>query len=319
MKTLETYLDACAKAYYAGNPIISDAIFDQLAESSGYNKVGAHQAAGAHPHLYPMFSLQKFYPGEGQRRPLEGVLDVSVSVKLDGAAVSLLYIDGELVRGLTRGDGTVGQDITEKLLSTNSLIPHKVRGLPGVYQITGEIVAPKHIENARNYAAGALNLKDLEQFKTRAVSFFAYNVYPNLGETYDSDMQYLKRLGFATIKDGELDKVYPSDGLVFRVNSNHQFHELGYTSKHPRGAYALKDRQECVETVLRSVEWNVAKTGRVTPVAVFDAVTIDGKTVTRATLNNPGFIEALGIQLGDTIAVRLAGMIIPEVTHKIDV
>ena len=132
-------------------------------------------------------------------------------------------------------------------------------------------------------------------------------------------MQQLKRAGFATVKDGELDKVYPSDGLVFRINSNQQFQELGYTSKHPRGAYALKDRQECTETVLRAVEWNVAKTGRVTPVAVFDPVNIDDKIVTRATLNNPGFIEALGIQLGDTIAVRLAGMIIPEVTHKVDV
>jgi DNA ligase (NAD+) len=319
MKTLEQYLDSCSAAYYAGNPIISDEAFDALADSIGYNKVGSAQHENVKPHLYKMYSLQKFYEGEGKGRPLEGITDISVSTKLDGAAVSLLYIDGEFIRALSRGDGTEGQDITDKVLSTNSLIPHKVKNLSGVYQITGEIVAPKHIENARNYAAGALNLKDCDEFKTRALSFFAYGVYPYLSATYDSDMQILKKLGFSTVKEVELDKVYPNDGLVFRVNSNQLFKDLGYTSKHPRGAYALKTRANHVETKLLGVEWQVGKSGKVTPIAILDPVLIGDALVSRATLNNPGFIEALGIEIGDTVAVIRAGEIIPCILHKVDV
>ena len=319
MKILKDYLDKCAAAYYAGEPVISDAAFDLLSDVAGYDKVGAVQHENVKPHVYQMFSLQKFYEGENKTRPLEGITDVSVSIKLDGAAVSLLYIDGELVRALTRGDGISGQDITDKILSTNSLIPHKVSGLTGVYQITGEIVAPKHIENARNYAAGALNLKDCEQFKTRALSFFAHGVYPFLSKTYDQDMSALKALGFGTIKESELDKVYPSDGVVFRANNNQAFKELGYTSKHPRGAYALKTRADFVETKLLSVEWQVGKTGKVTPIAILEPVMIGDAMISRATLNNPGFIETLGIQIGDTVAVIRAGDIIPCILHKVDV
>lgn len=319
MKTLEKYLDSCSAAYYAGNPIISDEIFDSLSESCGYNKVGATVHENAVRHLYPMYSLQKFYENEDKRRPLEGIGDISVSIKLDGAAVSLLYIDGELIRAVTRGDGTEGQNITDKVLSTNSLIPHKVKNLSGVYQITGEIVAPKHIENARNYAAGALNLKDCEEFKTRALSFFAHGVYPYLSTTYDEDMNILKKLGFSTVKETELDKIYPSDGIVFRANSNKTFVDMGYTSKHPRGAYALKTRAEHVETKLLGVEWQVGKSGKVTPIAILEPVLIGDALVSRATLNNPGFIEALGIEIGDTVAVIRAGEIIPCILHKVDV
>jgi DNA ligase (NAD+) len=318
MTKLQNFLDKCSEAYYAGSPIITDAQFDQLAESIGYAKVGAKpQAEAVEQHLYPMWSLQKFYTGESKQPPLPEKIDTSVSVKLDGAAVSLLYVNGELVRALTRGNGTEGQLITDKLLSSHSLVPHKI-SLKGVYQITGEIVAPKHIENARNYASGSLNLKDLEEFKTRAISFFAYGVFPYLSETYDQDMQKLKHLGFSTVKETELDKVYPSDGLVFRCNSNQLFTEYGYTSKHPKGAYALKVRPEYVETKLLSVEWQVGKTGKVTPIAILEPVMIDDALVSRATLNNPGFIEALGLQIGDTVAVVRAGMIIPCILHKVE-
>lgn len=319
MKILQNYLDKCAAAYYAGEPIISDETFDQLAAVANYNKVGAVQHENVKPHYAQMHSLQKFYENEDKKRPLEGITDISVSVKLDGAAVSLLYIDGEFVRALSRGDGVAGQDITDKLLSTNSLIPHKVNGLKGVYQINGEIVAPKHIENARNYAAGALNLKDCAEFKTRALSFFAHSVHPFITKTYNGDMDALKALKFSTIKDADLDKVYPSDGLVFRANNNQVFRELGYTSKHPRGAYALKTRAEFVETKLLDVEWQVGKSGKVTPIAILEPVMIGDAMISRATLNNPGFIEALGLQIGDTVAVIRAGDIIPCILHKVDV
>lgn len=319
MKTLEQYLDSCSKAYYAGNPIISDDVFDALALSCDYNKVGAVQHENVVRHLYQMYSLQKFYENEDKKKPLEGITDISVSIKLDGAAVSLLYIDGELVRAVTRGDGIEGQNITEKILSTSSLVPHKIKNLSGIYQITGEIVAPKHIENARNYAAGALNLKSVEEFKTRAISFFAHGVFPHLTNSYNQDMAVLQKLGFATVKEADLDKIYPTDGLVFRADNNTTFTELGYTSKHPRGAYALKVRAEHVETTLLGVEWQVGKSGKVTPIAILEPVLIGDALVSRATLNNPGFIEALGIEIGDTVAVIRAGEIIPCILHKVNI
>ena len=116
MNRLEQYLNLASRAYYAGSPIISDEQFDNLAESIGYNSVGAKQHGNVERHVYQMYSLQKYYEDEDKKRPLEGVRDTAVSVKLDGAAISLLYVDGNLVRGLTRGDGVEGQVITDKLL-----------------------------------------------------------------------------------------------------------------------------------------------------------------------------------------------------------
>ena len=198
-----------------------------------------------------------------------------------------------------------------------SLVLHRIEHL-GTIQITGEIVAPSHVENSRNYAAGALNLKDLAEFKTRAISFFAYGVWPYFTETYTEDMKVLGSLGFSTIQDTDLDKIYPTDGVVFRCDNNLDFENFGYTSKHPRGAYARKQRMEHVETTLLSVEWQVGKTGKVTPVAILEPVMIGDAIVSRATLNNPGFIEALGLELGDRVAVIRAGEIIPCVLHKVE-
>lgn len=316
MTELEQFLNRASRAYYAGCPIITDEQFDQLAQSCGYTAVGAKPSGVVEQHLYQMYSLQKYYEDEG-KRPLEGIQDVCVTAKLDGAAISLLYIDGVLVRALTRGDGVEGQLITDKILAHKGLVPNNIN-LPGIYQVTGEIVAPKHIENARNYAAGSLNLKDVNEFKTRAVSFFAYGVQPNLNAKYDGDLKALKRLGFSVISEPELDKIYPCDGVVFRVNSNETFIELGYTAKHPRGAYAKKERAEHVETKLIGVEWQVGKSGKVTPVAILEPVMIGDAVVSRATLNNPGFIEQLGLQIGDTVAVIRSGEIIPCILHKVD-
>lgn len=314
MNKLEQYLNHASRMYYGGTPIISDAVFDQLADSAGYTSVGAKEYGNVEKHLYRMYSLQKYYEDQGEA-PLREY-NTSVSVKLDGAAISVLYVDGHLVRVLTRGDGIEGTVITDKFINSN-IIPLEIKHT-GIVQITGEIVAPKHIPNSRNYAAGALNLKDLEEFKTKAISFFAYGVYPSIKDTYDEDMKYLKRMGFGTIKDGDLDQIYPSDGIVFRVNSNAIFNEMGFTSKHPKGAYARKERQEAVETTILAVEWSTGRSGRVTPVAILEPVMIGDKLVSRATLNNLGFIEALDLRIGDTIALRLAGMIIPEVCYKVD-
>lgn len=315
MDKIIKFLDQASAAYYSGDPIISDEQFDYLADTTNYSKVGSSKD-NVIKHYHQMYSLQKYYEGEN-KRPLEGERDLSPSIKLDGAAVSLLYVDGVLVRAITRGDGIEGQDVTSKFLSTRALVPHEINDR-GVRQVTGEICAPKHIENARNYAAGALNLKDDSEFSTRALSFFAYGVYPYFTDTYDGDIAKLAKLGFATVKEPGLENIYPSDGVVFRVNSNARFDELGYTTKHPRGAYALKVRAEHVETTLLDVEWQVGKSGKVTPVAILEPVLVGDAMVSRATLNNPGFIDMLGLQIGDTVAIIRAGEIIPCVLHKVE-
>lgn len=315
MNKIKQYLDQASASYYAGNPFLSDEVFDRLADSIGYSEVGARQHENVKKHYNQMFSLQKYYDDEGAA-PLLGY-DKTTTPKLDGAAVSLLYVEGNLVQVLTRGDGVEGTDITNKFLARKDLVPLQTERL-GVYQVIGEIVAPKDVPNSRNYAAGSLNLKDVEEFKTRAISFYAYGVFPTMTHTFSEDMDMLSYLGFETVYANDLHNIYPCDGLVFRINNNELFSSLGYTSKHPRGAYAKKDRQEAVETELLSVEWQVGKSGKVTPVAILKPVMIGDKIVSRATLNNQGFIETLGICIGDTVAIALAGMIIPQVLHKVD-
>lgn len=312
------FLDQCSAKYYEGNPIISDAQFDRLAEFYKYDKVG-HTSVEAKTakHYKQMFSLQKFYEDENKENPLKDYTDISYSPKLDGAAISLLYHKGVLVQALTRGDGIDGQLITDKMY-TGKVVPLSIRTNEEYLQVTGEVVAPKAVDNARNYAAGALNLKDLEEFKTRAIVFIAYDCFPYATDTYDKDMVVLSKLGFRTVKENDLIEVYPTDGIVYRLNKHDEALIRGYTTKYPRFAYARKERQDCVETTIIGVEWNVGRTGRVTPVALLEPTMVDGKMVTRATLNNPGFIEALHICIGDKVAIRLAGMIIPEVVYKID-
>lgn len=321
IQTLEQYLDEASRHYYNGNPIISDEVFDQLAQSIDYAKVGAKQDETVEKHYFPMYSLQKFYENEDKKNPLAGYSDIVYSLKLDGAAISLLYIEGNLVRVLTRGDGVEGRLVTDKFLNRPDLVPQSIQQL-GVVQVTGELAAPKHIENARNYAAGALNLKNLEEFKTRAVQFFAYGVQLDTGSpttTYSEDMKLVRSWGFNTVLgEFELDKIYPCDGMVYRLDNNQLFNELGYTSKHPRGAYALKERPEGAVTTLLDVEWQVGKSGKVTPVAILEPIMLGDATISRATLNNPGFIEMLDIQIGDQVHVIRSGEIIPCITHKVE-
>lgn len=318
MNKLEEFLNNASRHYYAGNPIISDNQFDHLADTCGYGAVGARQHENTQKHLYPMYSLQKHYEDDNKPSPLHGERNVTMTPKLDGAAVSLLYVAGVFTRALTRGDGKEGRDITDKMAR---LVPQHLNHMnlnpTGIYQITGEVCAPLHVENSRNYAAGALNLGSVEEFATRSVEFFAYGVFPYPTTNFTSDVKVLSGCGFNTVHDKNLTEIYPTDGLVFRVDSNARFDELGYTSKHPRGAYARKERGECVETTIVAVEWQVGKSGKVTPVAILDPVMVGDAQVSRATLNNPGFIQALGLQIGDTVAVRRAGEIIPEIVYKI--
>lgn len=316
MNKLHKYLDEASKAYYAGNPIINDLAFDILADSCDYNKIGTTVHGRKAKHAYQMYSLQKWYEDEGRESPLKDE-QITTSIKLDGAAISLLYLHGDLAMAVTRGDGVEGQLITDKIYEFGNLVPLKINNNHKI-QITGEIVAPKHIENARNYAAGSLNLKDLAEFRTRAIQFFAYQISPIFHNSWVEDMIWLKDCGFNTVLESDLDKIYPTDGLVVRVVDNKRFEELGYTSKHPRGAYAVKERAKHVETKLLGVEWNVGKTGKVTPTALLEPVYIGDALISRATLNNPGFIDALDLQIGDIVAVARAGEIIPCILHKVN-
>jgi len=317
MNKITEFLNTAARHYYNGTPIITDAQFDALAESVGYGSVGALQHGDTQRHYFPMYSLQKFYADVKDATPLSNYPgDITMSPKLDGAAVEHLYIDGVYARSLTRGDGVEGRDVTDKFQATD-LIPKSIPQM-GVVQITGELCAPKAVENARNYAAGALNLGSAAEFKTRGVEFFAYGIQPTLTPWFDVDMRTMHHWGFCTVQDPNLDQIFPTDGVVFRVNSNQDFEALGYTAKHPRGAYARKERSECVETTLLSVEWQVGKSGKVTPVAILEPVLVGDAVVSRATLNNPAFIETLDLRIGDRVAVRRAGEIIPQIVHKVE-
>ena len=313
MQNVKQFLDKASEAYYKGSPIISDSEFDRLAESINYEEVGSKQDNRI-AHHYPMFSLQKVFDNETDTDPFNNYRStVIVTPKLDGAAVSLLYINGELTQGLTRGDGKKGLDVTEHL---RTLVPAMFHGSAPVNQITGEIVANKSIKNARNYAAGALNLKSIEEFTSRELKFIAYGVQPSIHEGWEGDLHQVRNFGFDTVLDSDWSE-YPDDGLVFRINDNAEFEKRGYTAHHPRGAYAFKTVQDGVETELVYVLWNVGKSGVVAPVAVLKPVEIDGAVVSRATLHNMAHIDALNLEIGCKVEVIRSGEIIPRIVRRL--
>ena len=313
-KELEAYLRLCNQAYVEGNPLIPDEVYDRLVENTQLaNEVG-HIEVGEqrYTHPYQMYSLQKVFHGEDTEPDWFSKHAHIMTTKLDGAAVSLTYIDGELHQALTRGDGKQGLDITDKM---RFIVPRYIR-LEGLVQITGELVAPKTIPNARNYASGALNLKDVEEFKSRDLTFIAYGVQPYITDSWLHDMKLLSDTGIESITLSDYS-LFPNDGKVVRVDSNSIFESLGYTSHHPRGAFALKKRQAGVVTELLDVEWNVGKSGAVSPVAILSPCIIGDAIVSRATLHNIGYIEALGLEIGCNVEVIRSGEIIPRVVRRV--
>jgi len=317
MKNLETLLNQARFSYYNGKSIMSDEAYDRLEEQLGVaNKVG-HDLDSKdvrYPHAFPMYSLQKAY--STLEHPDYGNEPVTITPKLDGAAVSLQYIRGRLSVALTRGDGKQGIDITNNMrfLIPQILLP--CMGKP-IVQITGEVVAPATIKNSRNYAAGALSLHDTEEFQKRDLTFIAYGVQPYQTEDFIEDMNFLDYCGFETIIDSSYP-MFPQDGEVWRVINNDAFEKLGYTSHHPRGAFAKKVKQAGVVTELIDVVWQVGKSGNVSPVAILDPIDIDGARVARATLHNIGIIEDLGLEIGCMVEVVRAGEIIPQVVRRVD-
>ena len=320
MEKVKEQLRKASKAYYKGEPIMSDAEFDELTEISGFNEVGTSTQKNRFNHAFRMYSLQKVFENEHtEKNPLKDYTEqVTWTPKLDGAAVSLLYINGELERALTRGDGKQGIDITGhmKHLVPNTLNRNVYKFCVPLTQITGEVVAPSSIKNARNYAAGALNLKDYGDFINRDIRFIAYGVEPITVGSYYYELCGLHDTGFDTIIDSDWLE-YPSDGMVCRIDDQIAYTDRGWTSHHPRGAYALKRIQKGVETTLIDVVWNTGKSGVVAPVAILDPIEIDGAKVSKATLHNMAYIEGLNLEIGCRVEVIRSGEIIPKIVRRI--
>lgn len=275
-----------------------------------------------------------------------------VEAKIDGLSISLEYTDGIFTRGSTRGDGIVGEDVTQNL-ATIADIPKKLPEAIAYLEVRGEVYMPRKAfetlvrqqeeegkplpKNPRNAAAGSLRQKDSTVTATRGLSLFVFNVQQIRGKTlsgHKESLDYLKQLGFPTsprynlyssIADvvAEIDRIgemrnsfpFDIDGAVVKVDSFAMRGALGSTSKYPRWAIAFKYPPEEKETELTDIEISVGRTGVLTPTAVFNPIFLAGSTVGRAILHNEDYINELGIAIGDTIKVRKAGDIIPEVVE----
>jgi len=311
MKDLSGFQGKCDRAYYSGIPLISDEQYDNLfGESATIGRVGYRDDI---KHAFPMYSLQKHYDEDGEP-PLPLHL-CAKTPKLDGAAANLLYIGGEFTRASTRGDGIKGKDITDKL---RLLVPPSIDTHFTVQQIGGEVVGDRTIENSRNQVSGALNVKELSDFEEKmhllGINFVAYSISESLNTLYGEDLQQLENAGFSTVL-GKCSN-FPTDGTVYRLNRNSEFTKAGFTAKHPRGAFAWKEKQKPVVTTLLGIDWQVGKSGKVTPVALLEPVMIGDAIISRATLNNMAFIENLELEINCRVEVIRAGEIIPEIIGR---
>ena len=288
-----------------------DALYDGLEE------IGYTPDSGV-PHKYQMYSLQKTFDNEELENWLrvkhEGQL-VTCTPKLDGAAVSIMYRDGNLSSALTRGNGKIGLDILNKI---QYLVPTKINYLKEI-QIDGEVVAPMSIPNARNYSAGSLNLKDPLEFKARCneLRFVAYDMRPYFIESWVDVLQMVESFGISTVYSIDAS-LYPQDGRVFRLDDTKYWSEQGFTAHHPRGSLAFKEQKDGVITTLKDVEWQTGKSGVVTPVAILEPVMIGDALVQRATLHNMAHIEQLGLEIGCKVEVIRSGEIIPRIVRRVE-
>lgn len=282
-----------------------------------------------------------------------GSAEYCVEKKIDGLSVSLEYSNGKFIRGSTRGDGNVGENVTDNLMTVKS-IP-KTIDFTGELEVRGEVymshssfytlvdrqenLGEKTFKNPRNAAAGSLRQKDSSITKERDLDVFCFNIQKISGHgftTHSESLEFLVSLGFPVIPGfkvcksydeivAEIDLIgnnrggleYDIDGVVIKVNDLASRKALGSTSKYPKWAVAYKFPPEEKQTVIRDIEITVGRTGALTPTAVFDSVTLAGTSVSRAILHNEDFINEKNINIGDTILVRKAGDIIPEVVTLI--
>lgn len=277
----------------------------------------------------------------------------TVEPKIDGLSVSLEYRDGNFVRGSTRGDGFIGEDITENLRTIRT-IPLQINEKLPFLEVRGEVYMPREsfaalvagqeengeqpAKNPRNAAAGSLRQKDSSITAKRSLDIFIFNIQQIEGKQLSShheSLEYLKTLGFKVVRDDVYDNIndavlrireigeekkdytYDTDGAVIKVDDFSQRDILGATAKVPKWAVAFKYPPEEKETTLNDIEINVGRTGALTPVAIFDPVQLAGTTVSRASLHNQDIISQLDVRIGDRIVVRKAGEIIPEVVRVV--
>jgi DNA ligase (NAD+) len=369
--------------YYVSNdPVVSDAQFDELLRElirleeenpelvtadSPTQRVGTPTGDMFAPitHLRPMFSLDNAESREklaAWEARVERGLGRSPSgyvceLKIDGLAVVLTYRDGFLTTGATRGDGTVGEDITANLRTIES-IPLRLRGddVPSVVEARGEVYLPYAafetlnerqvaegkalFTNPRNAAAGSVRMKDPAITAGRGLDIWVYQLGlvengPELG-THSETLEYMQALGLrtnpATKTVGSIEEVhryverveadrhsmaYQTDGVVIKVDSLVEQGDLGYTAKAPRWAIAYKFPPEEQVTTLRNIQINIGRTGAATPFAVLDPVFVGGAMVGMATLHNEDQVAAKDVRIGDQVVVRRAGDVIPEIVGPV--
>ncbi|ACR13136.1 DNA ligase, NAD-dependent [Teredinibacter turnerae T7901] len=368
--------------YLLDEPEIPDAEYDRLfhelktleaefpqleTADSPTQRVGAEPLKGfsSVQHEVPMLSLDNAFSDEDMRAfekriqdrlASDAELEYACEPKFDGIAVSLLYRDGRLQRGATRGDGATGEDITQNVRTIGS-VPLKLSGdnVPAVFEVRGEVVMPRAgfaklnaaaqergdrlFVNPRNAAAGALRQLDPSITAKRPLVFFAYSVGYVEGElppTHFGTLDLLEKLGFVVAGERALahgaggclayyrdlgekraDLGYDIDGIVFKVNDYGLQNRLGFVSRAPRWAIAHKFPAQEEMTVLNDVEFQVGRTGAVTPVARLEPVFVGGVTVSNATLHNRDEIERLGVKIGDQVVVRRAGDVIPQIVSVV--
>lgn len=312
-------------------------------------------------HNVQMGSLQDVFSTdevrEFDRKVREKITDPEyvVEPKIDGLSVSLEYRDGVFVRGSTRGDGFVGEDVTENLRTIKS-IPKKLSEPLPFLEVRGEVYMPlesfakviaqqelndeKVFKNPRNAAAGSLRQKDPKVTAKRMLDILVFNIQQVEGKTlstHSQSLEFLNNLGFHTISankpvssietvlntiesigENRGNNPYDIDGAVVKINNFTDREMLGKTAKFPRWAIAYKYPPEEKATTLLDIEVKVGRTGALTPTAVFEPITLAGTTVSRAVLHNQDFIDEKQISIGDVVLVRKAGEIIPEVLSVVE-
>jgi len=376
MDALVTELNQHTYNYYVlAMPTIADYEFDKKLEelakleqeypeyadpNSPTQKVGGDitKTFNTVRHKWPMLSLGNTYNeqdlrdfDERVRKAIGDDFEYVCELKFDGLSMSLTYENGVLVRAVTRGDGTQGDEVTANIKTIHS-IPHKVKGenIPETFEIRGEVFMHRAAfdrlnrereelgevpyANPRNFAAGTVKMQDSKEVRKRPLDCFLYGLYTDkqFFKTHWESLEAVKQWGFHVCEHtklaGSIEEVldfihywdearfklsYDIDGIVIKVNSYGQQQELGFTAKSPRWAISYKYKAAEVQTVLEKVTYQVGRTGAVTPVANLKPVVLAGTTVKRATLHNADEITRLDLHEGDTVLVEKGGEIIPKI------
>ncbi|MDR0580884.1 MAG: NAD-dependent DNA ligase LigA [Holosporaceae bacterium] len=376
---LSGLLSAYSKQYYMfDDPAISDAEYDafyrELLEieeeypelrtsRSPSQKVGASAVKGFRKtsHTTPMLSLENAYSEEdisdfiARVKKLSNTADFELVLepKLDGLSVSLSYKNGALISAATRGDGSVGEDVTANIVISNC-VPPRIDDCPEEMEIRGEIVMLKsHFQelneqriksgeklfaNPRNAAAGSLRQLDSRITASRKLTFFAYSIISEKSNfaTQMDVLNALRRYRFTVsdeimlcenqssafefykkIEERRVELEYDIDGIVYKVNDLSLQRKLGATSKYPRHSIAYKFSTEKAQTVVLNIITQVGRTGNITPVAELKPITIGGVVVSRATLHNKDEVEKRDIRIGDRVMLQRAGDVIPQILYPI--